>query len=204
MADGAAVGRRERKKAATRAAILEAATTLFLARGFDAVTVREIADKADVSPKTVFTHFPHKEALVFSDEDERHERLVAAVSGRPAGTTISDALKAHYLAEIAALQSEPQRQILALMEDTPALIDYAEKMWLRHEDALVATITEEFGLAEPSDEIRFYVRFALHVQLIATREADPEPAVDAGFRLLDKGWGRYGETGGQSPAAKVR
>jgi AcrR family transcriptional regulator len=191
MADEAAVGRRERKKAATRAAILDAATTLFLERGFDAVSVREIADKADVSPKTVFTHFPHKEALVFSDEDERHERLVAAVSGRAPGTAISDALKAHYLSEIAALESGPQRQILTLMEQTPILVDYAEKMWFRHEDALVAVITEEFGLTEPSDEIRFYVRFALHIQLVATRDADPEPAIDAGFRLLDKGWAHY-------------
>ncbi|MFG1615951.1 TetR/AcrR family transcriptional regulator [Nonomuraea wenchangensis] len=194
MVDGTAVGRRERKKAATRAAILDAATALFLERGFDGVSVREIADKADVSPKTVFTHFPQKEALVFSDEDERHERLVAAVTGRAPGTTISGALKAHYLAEIAAMRSGPQRQILTLMEETPALIDYAEKMWFRHEDALVAAITEEFGLAEPNDEIRFYVRFALQIQLSATHEADPEPTVDAGFRLLDEGWARYLQT----------
>ena len=197
MADGTA-GRRERKKAATRAAILDAATALFLERGFDAVTVREIADKADVSPKTVFTHFAQKEALVFSDEDDRHERLVSAVSARAPDTTISDALKAHYLREIAALASEPERQILALMEQTPALVDYAEKMWFRHEDALVATITEEFGLAEPSDEIRFYVRFALHIQLSATRETDPAPTIDAGFRLLDEGWTRYRQAGGAS------
>lgn len=118
MVDGTAVGRRERKKAATRAAILDAAMALFLERGFDGVSVREIADKADVSPKTVFTHFPQKEALVFGDEDERHERLVAAVSGRAPGTTISDALKAHYLSEIAAMRSGPQRQILTLMEET--------------------------------------------------------------------------------------
>ncbi|MER6511213.1 helix-turn-helix domain-containing protein [Nonomuraea sp. NPDC001636] len=196
MADAATAGRRERKKAATRAAILEAATTLFLARGFDAVTVREIADAADVSPKTVFTHFPHKEALVFSDEGERHERLIAAVSGRMAGTSISDALKAHYLSEIAALKSEPQSQILALMEETPALVDYAEKMWLRHEDALVAAITEEFGLEEPSEEIRFYVRFALQIQLMAIREPDPAAAIDAGFHLLDKGWAPYDEARG--------
>lgn len=196
MVDAATAGRRERKKAATRAAILEAATTLFLARGFDAVTVREIADAADVSPKTVFTHFPHKEALVFSDEGERHERLIAAVSGRMAGTSISDALKAHYLSEIAALKSEPQSRILALMEETPALVDYAEKMWLRHEDALVAAITEEFGLEEPSEEIRFYVRFALQIQLVATREPDPAAAIDAGFHLLDKGWASYDEAGG--------
>jgi AcrR family transcriptional regulator len=195
MVDGTALGRRERKKAATRAAILDAATALFLERGFDGVSVREIADKADVSPKTVFTHFPQKEALVFSDEDERHEGLVVAVSGRAPGTTISDALKAHYLSEIAAMKSEPQRQILTLMEETPALVDYAEKMWFRHEDALVAAITEELGLTQPSDEVRFYVRFALHIQLSAIREADPEPTIDAGFRLLDEGWARYREAG---------
>ncbi len=198
MSDGTAVGRRERKKAATRAAILDAATSLFLERGFDGVSVREIADKADVSPKTVFTHFPQKEALVFSDEGERHERLVAAVRDRAPGTTISDALKAHYLSEIAAMRSEPQRQILTLMEETPALIDYAEKMWFRHEDALVAVIAEEFGLTEPSDEIRFYVRFALQIQLSATHQADPESAIDAGFRLLDEGWAHYYEARDQS------
>ena len=202
MVDAATAGRRERKKAATRAAILEAATTLFLARGFDTVTVREIADAADVSPKTVFTHFPHKEALVFSDEGERHERLIAAVSGRMAGTSISDALKAHYLSEIAVLKSEPQSQILALMEETPALVDYAEKMWLRHEDALVAAITEEFGLEEPTEEIRFYVRFALQIQLMASREPDPAAAIDAGFHLLDKGWASYGEAGGDKRSRK--
>ncbi len=85
MVDTEPLGRRERKKAATRTAILEAATALFLERGFDAVTVREIADQADVTPKTVFTHFPQKEALVFADEKERHDRLVAAVRDRGPG-----------------------------------------------------------------------------------------------------------------------
>jgi AcrR family transcriptional regulator len=191
MSDVHQAGRRERKKAATRASIVEAAHELFLERGFDAVSVREIADRADVSPTTVFAHFPQKEALAFGDEDERHERLVAAIGGRPPGTSISAALKAHYLAEITALGSEPQRQLLALMEQTPALVEYAERMWFRHEDALIAAITEEFGLAEPSDEIRFYVRFALQIQLNATRDTDPESTIDAGFRLLDEGWVRY-------------
>ncbi|MER7274599.1 helix-turn-helix domain-containing protein [Dactylosporangium sp. NPDC000244] len=190
MVNDAPVGRRERKKTATRTAILEAATALFLEHGFDAVTVREIADKADVTPKTVFAHFPRKEALVFSDESERHDRLVAAVRGRAPGTSISDALKAHYLAEIAALNTEPMNRIVVLMEGTPALVEYAEKMWLRHEDALVAMLTDEFGLAEPSEEIRFYARFALQIPLMA-RQADPESAIDAGFRLLDQGWASY-------------
>jgi AcrR family transcriptional regulator len=191
MSDVHQAGRRERKKAATRASIVQAAHELFLERGFDAVTVREIADRADVSPTTVFTHFPQKEALAFGDEDERHEQLVAAITSRPPGTSISAALKAHYLAEITAFGSEPQRQLLALMEQTPALIEYAERMWFRHEDALIAAITEEFGLAEPSDEIRFYVRFALQIQLNATRDTDPESTIDAGLRLLDEGWVRY-------------
>lgn len=191
MSEVQQTGRRERKKAATRASIVDAARELFLERGFDAVSVREIADRADVSPTTVFAHFAQKESLAFGDEDERHEQLVAAVSGRAPGISISDALRAHYLAEIAAFESEPQRRILALMEETPALVEYAERMWFRHEDALVAAITKEFGLPEPSDEIRFYVRFALQIQLVATRDADPASTIDAGFRLLDQGWAHY-------------
>lgn len=191
MSEGERPGRRERKKAATRASIVQAAHELFLERGFDAVSVREIADRADVSPTTVFTHFPHKEALAFGDEEVRHDRLVAAVADRPPGTSISAALKAHYLAEIAALQAEPGRSVLALMEQTPALVEYAERMWFRHEDALIAAIVREFGLPEPSDEIRFYVRFALQIQLSATRAVNPESTIDAGFRLLDEGWLRY-------------
>lgn len=193
MTEGLQVGRRERKKAVTRASIVEAARELFLERGFDAVSVREIADKADVSPTTVFAHFPQKESLAFGDEDERHEQLVAAVSDRVPGTSISDALKAHYRSEIAGFESEPQRRVLALMAETPALVEYAERMWLRHEDALVAAIATEYGLAKPSDEIRFYVRFALQIQLVAARDKDPEATIDNGFRLLDEGWARYQE-----------
>ncbi len=194
MAEGPVSGRRERKKAMTRAAILDAALPLFLERGFDAVTVREIADQADVTPKTVFSHFPQKEALLFSDEDERHERLAAAVRDRKPGTTISSALKTHYLAEIAAMSAEPYRGVLALMEATPSLVDYAEKMWLRHEDYLVEVITTEFGLTRPSDQIRFYVRFALQIQLVASHDADPEAAIDSGFGLLEAGWAQYAES----------
>ncbi|MFJ7085930.1 TetR/AcrR family transcriptional regulator [Streptomyces griseus] len=193
MVNDAPVGRRERKKTATRTAILEVATTLFLERGFDAVTVREIADEADVTPKTVFAHFPRKEALVFSTEGEQQDRLVAAVRDRAPGTTVSEALKAHFLAEIALLQTEPMNRILPLMEATPSLVEYAERMWLRHEDALIAVLTEESRLAEPSEEIRFYARFALQIPLIA-RQGDPGSAMETGFRLLDQGWVHYDPT----------
>ena len=78
---------------------------------------------------------------------------------------------------------------MSLMEATPALQDYASRMWLRHEDALAAAIAEEFGLPEPSGEIRIYARFALQIQLLVT--SDNDPMLDAGFRILDQGWVRY-------------
>ena len=86
------MGRRERKKAATRKNISDVATALFLERGFDEVSIREVADAADVSPTTVFAHFPQKEALVFDEDDEQRDRLVSAVRDRPAGITINHAI----------------------------------------------------------------------------------------------------------------
>lgn len=189
-------GRRERKKAVTRASILAAAQELFLERGFDAVSVREIADRADVSPTTVFAHFPQKEALLFPEEDAQRERLVAAVRDRPDGVSLSEALKTHYRNEFVAMWSGAdgalRRRVTSLMEATPALQDYASRMWLRHEDALAAAITEELGLPEPSDEIRVYARFALQIQLLVT--SDTDPMLDAAFGILDQGWSRYQHT----------
>ena len=188
-------GRRERKKAATREAILAAAQELFLARGFDEVSVREIADRADVSPTTVFAHFAQKEALLFYEEDAQREQLVAAVRNRPSGTSISGALKAHYRAAYLSMWSGEQGalrgRVMSLMEATPSLQDYATKMWLRHENALAEAIADEFQLPEPSDEIRIFARFALHIQLLVT--SDTDPMLEAGFRILDQGWSQYAE-----------
>ena len=81
-----APGRRERKKAATREAISDVATQLFLARGFDQVTVAEVAEAADVSIKTVFNHFGSKEDLFLDREAEVRQGIVDAVAGRPPGS----------------------------------------------------------------------------------------------------------------------
>lgn len=186
------MGRRERKKAVTRKAISDAATELFLERGFDQVSIREIAEKADVSPTTVFAHFPQKEALVFDEDEEQRERLVTVVRSRPPGTSITAALRAFYAAEIATNAAEHgdgvTRRFMEFLDATPALRDYAAKMWLRHEDSLAATIAEEFGLPEPNDEIRAYARFVLQIQLLVTDSSDPLSVLDAGFRVLDDGW----------------
>lgn len=187
-------GRRERKKAATRKAISDAATLLFLERGFDNVSIREVADKADVSPTTVFAHFSQKEALVFDEDDEQREQLIAVVRDRPPGTSISAALLGYYRAELLPPYDHDgalRRRFMAFIDETPALSDYAARMWLRHQDALAAVIAAEFGLAEPSDEIRAYARFVLQIQLLVTTSATPITTLEAGFRVLDQGWDRY-------------
>jgi AcrR family transcriptional regulator len=74
--------RRTRKRLATRQGISNAATRLFFERGFDEVTVDEIAAVADVGRKTVFNHFPRKEDMFFDRDEEGRERLREALRRR--------------------------------------------------------------------------------------------------------------------------
>ncbi|MFB6581998.1 MULTISPECIES: TetR/AcrR family transcriptional regulator [unclassified Streptomyces] len=85
---------RERKKRETRQRISDEATMLFAARGFDRVTVAEVARAAHVSTMTVFNHFPRKEDLFLDRIPEAVELFTAAVRGRPAGESPSAALRA--------------------------------------------------------------------------------------------------------------
>jgi AcrR family transcriptional regulator len=192
MSEAASPGRRERKKAATRKAISDVATVMFLERGFDNVSIREVADAADVSPTTVFAHFPQKEALVFDEDDEQRERLVAVVRDRPAGVTIHRALHEFYATEVRLSTEEHgddvARAFMQFLNRTPALRDYAARMWLRHEDALASAIADDLGLPGPTAEIRAYARFVLQMQQLVSEADDPHGVLDAGFRVLGSGW----------------
>lgn len=192
MSEMQPLGRRERKKAATRKAISDVATKLFLERGFDNVSIREVADAADVSPTTVFAHFAQKEALVFDEDDEQRDRLVAAVRERPVGTTVNRALHDFYAAEIALNAAEHGDQVartfMAFLQETPALREYAARMWLRHEDALAEAIADELGLTAPTPEIRVYARFVLQMQTLVGESESQQAALEAGFAILDSGW----------------
>jgi len=93
--------RRSRKRLATRDGISNVATRLFLERGFDHVTVDEIAAAADVGRMTVFNHFPRKEDMFFDRDEEGREMLREALRQRDPGVAPIETLRllAHRLVE---------------------------------------------------------------------------------------------------------
>jgi AcrR family transcriptional regulator len=86
-------GLRERKKQKTRETITEVALELFAERGYEETTIAEIADAAEVSPRTIFAYFPSKEDILFCDMPEVQERLAQVLRDRPEGATALDALR---------------------------------------------------------------------------------------------------------------
>lgn len=84
---------RERKKAETRQRIADVATPMFVERGFDDVTINEIADAAGVSKVTVFNYFPRKEDILFDRFPQVRDLLAAAVDGRGVDETPVAALR---------------------------------------------------------------------------------------------------------------
>lgn len=183
-------GRRERKKAATRRAIADAALELFTARGYDAVGVREVAEAADVSTATLFKHFPGKEALVFDEDDDVEAALVAAVRDRPAGEGIVDALHTYLRGVVDALDvADPRvRRARDVVERTPALREYSRRRWLRHEAALTAAITEAcHGRVHPTT-CRALAHFVLDTAGLVLGEPDSAAALDRILVLLELGW----------------
>ncbi|NDZ80683.1 TetR family transcriptional regulator [Streptomyces sp. SID10853] len=186
----APLGRRERKKAATRQAVADAALRLFLERGYDDVGIREIADAADVSTTTLFKHFPVKEALVFDEDADQEARLLAAVRERPRGRSIPAALREHALHHRRAAAGADDRfaPFFDLVNSTPALRDYVQSMWLRHSRALALVIAEESGLPADDPACAALAHFALEAPHAARGHDDPRQAITRAFDLLENGW----------------
>ncbi|MFI6092908.1 TetR/AcrR family transcriptional regulator [Streptomyces sp. NPDC051218] len=184
------MGRRERKKAATRQAIADAALRLFLERGYDDVGIREIADAADVSTTTLFKHFPVKEALVFDEDAAQETLLLTAVRDRPRGRSIPAALREHALRHrMASADSDARFTAFAdLVNTTPALRDYVQNMWLRHSSALARAIAEESGRPADDPACAALAHFALEAPRAAHGHDHPRQVVIRAFELLENGW----------------
>ena len=149
VADTGAEGLRERKKALTRQRLTDTATQMFLARGFDAVRVTEIAAACEVSEKTVYNYFPTKESLVL----DRWESTAQALRAGLADTSVHpvDAVRRILAGELAALTSwldaqsdtaaavASVRRFGELIATTPALRAY-------HNDTMNDLVTTAAGL----------------------------------------------------------
>ncbi|MCW2506900.1 MAG: Transcriptional regulator, TetR family [Modestobacter sp.] len=106
---------REQRRQRTREAIVDAAAELFTERGFDHVSVMEIAQRAGVVEKTVFNHFPVKEGLVFEADPPMRAALLDAVRRRPAGESVAAAAGNFVVAAMSQLGSPAAAEGVAEM-----------------------------------------------------------------------------------------
>lgn len=184
------IGRRERKNAQTREALAEAALRLFLERGYDQVSVKEIADAVDISVPTVFKHVPDgKEALIFDDGTERRESLLEAARERPEGQSVMAALR-EFLSGRGPFVTDPTPEVrrkTELIMNTPALRGYSRKLWVRCEAPLAEAIAAEIGRAPDDMTARAAARYVLEIPQFVGAEPDPRAALDAVFDLLEHG-----------------
>src|SRR5262245_45266069 len=174
------LGLRERKKQQTRRAITEAAKRLFLERGFDQVSVAEVARAADVSEQTVFNYFPTKEDLVFERMDTFEHELLAAVRERPEGEPAFRAF-AHFVLDRSdtAMAGDGRRRVTELtrlVDASPSLKARERQVVAKYTDALAKLLAEETGAADDDIEPRLAAEamMAFHRSLVdfARRRAE--------------------------------
>jgi AcrR family transcriptional regulator len=142
-------GLRERKKERTRQQIAEAAHSLFVERGFDAVTVAEVARAADVSQGTVFNYFSTKEELFYGGMEVFEAQLVEAVRERPPGEPVPAAFQRFVLERSSRLAREEVAEVISLgarvIEGSPALQARERQIVAEYTEALADVIAEEQG-----------------------------------------------------------
>ncbi|WP_344944177.1 TetR family transcriptional regulator [Sphaerisporangium flaviroseum] len=183
-------GLRERKKRQTKLTIEEAAMRLFVERGFDNVTVVEIAEAAQVAKVTLFKYFPTKESLVL--DPAAGDNPAPIVAARPPGTSPLGVLRAHYRALAAdpgggpALGTE-ERVIkwMRVIMESPALLAGMHRLLDQQRDELACVLAAEPGV-EPGD---------LTPQLVAAQVTGVILMLKAGFYQALVAGGSLAEAG---------
>jgi AcrR family transcriptional regulator len=144
-------GLRERKKQRTRELIAETARSLFAERGFERVTVAEIARAAEVSQQTVFNYFPSKEDLVYWRLESFEEELLATIRDRAPGESALTAFGRVLLAQRGLLASddpdarERLTAITRMIVGSPALLAREREVFAAYTASLAALLSSEPG-----------------------------------------------------------
>ena len=137
-------GLRERKKQRTRELIASTALELFARHGYQATTVAEIAAAADVSERTVFTYFPTKEDILFSDHADFRDRLAAALEQRPAGASALDTLRDFVVENLSAID-ESSRVRWEIVSHDEHLLSHQRARQVELGDTIAAAVAEELS-----------------------------------------------------------
>jgi AcrR family transcriptional regulator len=159
------VGLRETKKLQTRQEIVNEAMRLFVTRGFEGVTVAEVAAAAGVSEKTVFNYFPTKEDLFFDEVPKREALLVAAIRDREPGESILAALRSLQVRESARLCSPGFATFARIIEESPALRAKELEVMARFAQVLSGAIQSELGIDERDARIAAGLLISVHRQV---------------------------------------
>jgi AcrR family transcriptional regulator len=183
-------GLRERKKQQTRETIARAALELFAERGYDETTLAEIADAAQVSPRTIFSYFESKEDILLCDEVGFLENLKQKLDGRPAGTTTVDAIR-EFLSgiEVADEDAKLRKQLISAHPELQV------KLRGRHaqlEPLLAESVARDLG-AEPGDLRALLIAASMTAAFTSVRdrfleaESGGEPLThEQGMAILDQ------------------
>ncbi|GAA0407581.1 hypothetical protein Acor_69240 [Acrocarpospora corrugata] len=188
-------GLRERKKARTRRTIQEQALRLFAEQGYDATTIEQIAEAAEISPSTIFRYFPTKEDIVVQDDYD--PMLVTTLAGQPAGKPPLRAIRDTFRETMALIPATEQQEILArarLQLTIPAIRSRVMQNMLDTLDVLSEAIARREG-RDPHDIAVLTLTGAVMGALIPTLQrwvaedgARPlSELVDEALALLEEG-----------------
>ncbi|MDR6870051.1 AcrR family transcriptional regulator [Bosea sp. BE125] len=169
------LGLRDRKKEMTRQAISNVATRLFVERGFDNVSVADVAEAADVARKTVFNYFPRKEDLVFDREEEVRALVREALAGRD-GYSPVEAFQTLMRRLVEAQHplfriTERPVQFWRTVAESPALTARARELQVTLADDLAAMLSDAVGRRHSDPDARLAAAMLMATLVVAYGEA---------------------------------
>jgi AcrR family transcriptional regulator len=179
-------GLRERKKQRTREAIVEAAFELFEERGFDGTTINDIAEAAEIAPRTFFAYFPSKDDVVFHDFEERYEMIAGWLRDRDAGTNAIDALGDGIQGmgrEVDPTDIREKKCRSQLVREKESLAAHGDHLKGRLADLLAEAVAQDLGDA-PTD-LRPRLVGATFVAAIGVMEDTAEDATENPAETID-------------------